>query len=167
MNRKELINLIAGTGLIVLFFMGFTEITDSLQPSQTLAKWQQFDLYADHAHVEPTLVVNHALGQPGSYFQLTGSDYPANSEATIFVNNRTVGTVQTNSAGAFIFELSTTQAEEGGYVVTVTVNPSATVSFKLDAEAPVKWTTTGTGTVHTVPAGIALTEFNYLPLIIK
>ncbi len=55
MNRKELINLIVGMGLIVLFFMGFTEITDSLQANPTLARWQQFDLYADHAHVEPTL----------------------------------------------------------------------------------------------------------------
>jgi len=166
-NRKELINLIAGTGLIILFFMGFTEITDSLQPSQTLAKWQQFDLYADHAHAEPTLVINHAVGQPGSYFEISGYDYPADSEATIFVNNRTVGTVPVNNAGAFVFQLNTTQAEEGGYVVTVTVNPSATVGFRLDAEAPVKWPATGTGTLHTVPAGIALTEFNYLPLITK
>ncbi len=93
------------------------------------------------------------------------SSYPANNTATITINGNTIGTVQTDGKGAFTFELNTDNADDGAYFVTVTVNPSATVSFTLDSNSPNTWTSEGVGTSFNVPAGIAFTEFVYLPLI--
>ena len=111
------------------------------------------------------LDINHTLGKPGSYFTLTGSGYPAGKTATITINGNTIGTVQTDSNGAFTFELSTNSADEGVYFVTVSVNPGATIRFTLDANSPDTWPSSGSGTSFDVPAGIAFTELIYLPLI--
>ena len=114
--------------------------------------------------IEPHLKINHSVGKPNSYFTLTGSGYPTNSTATIIINGNTIGTIQTDNKGAFEFELSTDNADEGAYFVTVTVNPSVTVRFTLDSSSANTWPSGG-GTSFDVPAGIAFTEFVYLPLI--
>lgn len=116
--------------------------------------------------VLPELAINVANGAPGSFFTLTGSDYPANEEATVNINGHEVGTVATDDNGMFTLILSTTGADEGNYIVTVSVNPSASTQFVLDAEEPVR-PQEGTGTEITVPAGIALTEQLFLPGVFR
>jgi len=123
------------------------------------------DLYTDHHHTPPSLVINHNEGKPGSYFKLTGCNYPENGTATIVINGTTLGNIQVDNLGCFVFELSTPLADDGSYIVTVTVNPSATTSFRVDSSSPVTWVSEGTGTFFSVPAGIAFTEYNYLPII--
>ena len=77
-----------------------------------------------------------------------------------------VGTVTTGPAGDLKFQFDAASADPGLYVVTASVNPSATVTFVVDAEAPVRDPVPGaTGTVFDVPAGIALDEAVYLPLV--
>jgi len=119
-------------------------------------------------HYQPpaTLTINYDNGAPGSYFTLTGSGFPANDTATIVVNGRILGTVSTDANGSFTFLLNSTGAEEGAYMITATVNPSANRWFTLNAAAPTR-PMEGSGTTFVVPDGIAFDESIYLPTIIK
>ena len=114
----------------------------------------------------PTVMVNHAVGAPGSYFTFTGTDFPANSMAAISVNGLILGNVDTDNNGEFQFLLSTDFAWVGAYFVTASVNPSATTRFDLDINAAVQ-PQEGSGPTFDVPAGIAYTKFIYLPAILK
>jgi len=115
--------------------------------------------------VEPHLAINYSNGSPGSYFTLTGTNFPPSSTGTVSINGHAMTeTIPVDVAGGFVFRLNTTGADEGRYFVTVSVNPSATSSFMLDGTAPFR-RPEGSGPVIAVPAGIAYTKFVYLPII--
>lgn len=116
--------------------------------------------------IQPTLSINYTSGSPGSLFTLSGSDFPPDSTVTIVVNGRTLGTLSTDSVGNFVFLLTTDQADEGHYIITATVNPSASERFVLDWNEPIR-PQEGSGTTFTVPSGIAYTHLIYLPLVQK
>lgn len=103
-------------------------------------------------------------GSPGSYFSLTGSNYPPNEEASVNVNGHDLGTVTTDDNGGFTLILSTAEADEGIYTVTVSANPSTTTQFILDAAAPFR-PQEGEGTEINVPAGIAMTIQLFVPAV--
>lgn len=122
------------------------------------------------------LSINFTTGQPGSYFTLTGTNYPPNSVATLTINGNNLGTTTTDTAGSLIFVLSTSAADVGTYRVTVTtiqgsnitINSSlATSTFELTSTAPLR-PQINTGTVVTVPSGIsALQHTVFLPTVMK
>lgn len=88
----------------------------------------------------PELNVNESSGGPGSAFLFTGTNYPPNSVATIYVDGEPVGMVTTDGAGMGMFLINTLGAPPGEYNVTmeVDVNASATESFELvDDQEPV------------------------------
>lgn len=116
--------------------------------------------------VLPEMAINVTNGAPGSYFTITGSDYPTNEEATVHINGHEVGMVMTDANGAFTLLLSTADADEGIYLVTVGGNPGTGAQFVLTATAPVR-PKVGEGTVISVPAGIAVTEQLFLPTIVR
>jgi len=60
--------------------------------------------------------------------------------------------------------LDTTGANDGRYYVTVTVNPSATSDFTLDAAEPLRPLESDPGLPTIKLDPIAFTEFTYLPL---
>ena len=124
--------------------------------------WQRFA--GAYPYQPPTLEIDHDSGKPGSFLNVTGHHYPANSTATIKINNHTLGTVQTDATGSFGFQINTASADEGTYFVTVTVNPSATIRFTLDQNAPL-YPQSGSGPIIIVPASIAFTRFVYLPIV--
>ena len=112
---------------------------------------------------EPSLDVDEDSGAPGSVFAFTGSDYPSNSQAVVYVNGRRVGSLMTDAGGMATFTLSTTGAAEGEYNVTleVNINASATESIELRAGEP----------TVTPPPGFEGPNFSmqvltYLPVII-
>lgn len=86
----------------------------------------------------PTLTVNYFDGAPGSWFTFTGGDYPASTTVTLAVNGRVLGTVPTDASGDLVFLVSTTDADEGGYIVTATAHSSATARFVLDSDSAVR-----------------------------
>jgi hypothetical protein len=88
--------------------------------------------------VPPILTINYGSGAPGSYFSVTGENFPPNEMAQITVNGHSLGAVQVDSNGDIFFMLTTTSADEGTYFVTASVNPSATEQFILDAGEPVR-----------------------------
>jgi hypothetical protein len=83
---------------------------------------------------------------------------------TIAVNNHAVGSVTIDSSGGFIFILSTDQADEGHYFVTLPAAPGVSAEFTLDASAPVQ-PKEGDGPLYAVPTGIAYSNAVYLPFV--
>ena len=88
------------------------------------------DVVASAAHIW----LNYASGRPGSYFTLTGENFPARAQATLSVN----GVILTNSLavnelGQFILFLNTAGAHTGSYQITVSATVSATTAVTLDA----------------------------------
>jgi alpha-tubulin suppressor-like RCC1 family protein len=115
----------------------------------------------------PTLALNYPNGQPGSFFTVTGWNFPINSQATLSINDQVITTtLAVNETGSFIVFLSTTSAEAGSYSVIASVNPSAAISFLLADNAPLR-PQEGGGQVFIVPAGIAMTNLEYLPLVVR
>lgn len=126
--------------------------------------WQR---YAGAYPYQPaTLEIDHDRGKPGSFFNVTGHHFPANSTATIQINDHTLGTVPTDATGLLSFQIDTTGADVGVYFVTAAVNPAATTKFTLDPNEP-QYPPSGGEPIITVPAGIAFTHFVHLPIIFR
>ena len=100
-----------------------------------------------------TLTINYASGNPGSFFTLSGANFPPDDIATIMVNTSVLGTVPTDPAGHLIFLLSTEQADPGDYIVTATADASSSTRFVLDLSRPLR-PQEGQGTIFNVPGGI-------------
>ncbi len=101
----------------------------------TAIGWKSFaGIYA------PVLAVNAATGAPGSVFDFSGSNYPPNSPAIIYVNGQARGTIITSAAGTADFLVNTYGAPIGRYDVTLeaSINASATNGFDLDDSAPLQ-----------------------------
>lgn len=124
------------------------------------------DIGADEVTI-PLLTINYATGSPGSYFTLLVANFPANTTATVSVNNQELGTVTINATGSVTFTFSTTDADEGDYFATVSVNPEATASFTLDQDAPVREREDFTSLLFEIPAGLALDNRLFLPVVVK
>ncbi len=114
------------------------------------------------------ILLNYLNGQPGSFFTVTGQNFPPGSPITLTINNVVMSQpLQTNETGGFIFFLDTLGAEAGGYLVTVSVNsgPSASNLFLLNDATPLRSQEGGGQTVN-VPSGIGVDYyFTYIPII--
>jgi hypothetical protein len=62
--------------------------------------------------------------------------------------------------------LATSGADEGYYVVTATADRSANASFTLDADDDLQ-PQEGTGTIFSLPGGLAYTHTTCMPLVEK
>ncbi len=94
-------------------------------------RWDEFAAFA-----QPNLVINHYVGAPGSFFNITGSGFAPDSLAIISVNDHILDRLQVDSNGYISFTLSTEGALPGVYHLRASVNPSAGVPFTLDYDAP-------------------------------
>ena len=147
--------------------------------------WHQFNFYPDHYHHHhhdtvwnPNLEINYSLGKPGSYFHVTGEDYPPFDQAEVWMNGYKRGELNVDQYGEVSFDLRTDDADEGVYYVTVKVSSNSDIQeasvtvdawsdtdrFEIDRDSPLRQRV-GSGKVFDVPAGIAFTEFVYLPLV--
>jgi hypothetical protein len=116
-------------------------------------------------HPAPELFINFVTGAPGSHFTFTGLDFAPHDTAILAVNGRALGTVPTGADGDFSFLVSTDNADEGTYYVVAAADRRATASFVLESSEPTR-PQQGSGPVFAIPAGIALTEFVYLPIML-
>jgi hypothetical protein len=129
-------------------------------------RWQAFI----NVYEQPEVAVSPQIGAPGSEFDVTGSNFPANSQATISVNSHTFpGTVPTDGEGNLApFQLTTTNASTGTYFVRAAVDSaSAAAPFVLDATAPVVESPLTPTLIFDVPRDIAFNQFVYLPIILR
>lgn len=111
----------------------------------------------------PELNINRNVGAPGSFFTVSGSDYPPDEVATVIINSQELNSISVENNGTFSFILSTTEADEGYYSLVV---GSAAISFVLDSDKTI-WPQEGVGPVIDVPAGIAYTESIFLPATLR
>lgn len=112
---------------------------------------------------KPMVKLNYTTGQPGSYFTLTATNFPANQSATISVNDVPIATKTTDSLGAATVTLDTRELPESDYIVKISVNPQATVPLILANDQPQRTKEDNQETI-VVPAEVALQRV-YLPLI--
>jgi alpha-tubulin suppressor-like RCC1 family protein len=116
----------------------------------------------------PLLTINYSTGQPGSFFTLTGWNFPPDSQGTLSLNGQVLATtLAVNATGSFIFFFDTSAADQGFYNATVSVNPSASTAFFLQANAPLR-AQEGGGILWVIPNGIAMPlQQLHLPLIVR
>ena len=155
MNRESLSRML----IAAIILMSGLALVPYLDLPQTTLGWEQFaGIYT------PELVVEPEIGSPGSVFTGTGSNYPANSLATIYVDGEPIGTVATDENGTATFYINTYGANVGIYNVTleVDVNSSATDTFQLEENAPtIPLPPVPVGPIYYLPQDI------YLPSILK
>jgi len=131
LSRDQLIRLSLTAAIL---FSGLAMIPFIDLPAQAAITWQSLaGVY------EPDLTVNEPLGMPGSIFAFTGSDYPANTLATAYVDGEPLGTVMIDGNGVGTFMINTAGAAIGQYNVTleVDINASATTGIELVDNAPI------------------------------
>ncbi len=114
------------------------------------------------------LTVDPSFGQVSSYFAFAGVQFTPSQMATVSVNGYVLSnSIPVEPDGTIEFQLATDQADEGAYFVTVTAGQSNdTAGFFLNSDAPLN-PPSGSGPTLNVPAGIALTEFVYLPAVLR
>jgi hypothetical protein len=132
MNKSRRDIVIRGTISLVILLAGLAMIPFVNLPTNALG-WEMFaGIYA------PDLTVNEPTGAPGSIFAFSGSNYPVNSLANVYVNGEAVGSVLTDGSGEATFLLETAGSIPGLYNVTmeVDINASATQSIELISSNP-------------------------------
>lgn len=95
--------------------------------------WQRYA----NAYVPTTLATNHASGSPGSFFTITGTNYPVNSTLAIHVNGAPLGSVLSDGNGNLLFVIDTTGANLGYYTVVVDPVNNVSTRFLLKLGDPV------------------------------
>ena len=154
---KQIVRLLLATAI---FLSGAALIPLVGLPSEGF-RWQA---YADA--YQPLLVeINYETGMPGSFFTLTGYNFPPSGEVIVLVNGTALGTVPTDSMGSFIFLIDTTGAEQGYYFVTTDEPDSPSARFRLDEEEPVRLQE-GEGIIFSLPPDLAVMLVN-LPFVRK
>jgi hypothetical protein len=126
-------------------------------------KWFGTDSGVSELFLIPSLHINYPSGVSGSYFNIMGEGFPPKQSASVSVNGSALGNLSTSSSGTITFTLTTTNAEEGIYNVSLSLNPSLSARFTLDSSAPLR-PLEGNYTAFDVPAGIATHEI-FLPLV--
>jgi hypothetical protein len=182
MTKQDFLVLFV-VALVGLSFVGAMNVMVSGATAEARdSAWHQFNFYPDQHHHHdidwnPELDINHSIGRPGSYFWVAGNGYPAYEDAYVWVNGRSIGNAYVDSTGDISFELTTDNADDGVYYVTVKVyyynaqgvaaveTLSATERFEIDSNYSTTWQSEGIPKTFDVPASIAFTEFVYLPLV--
>lgn len=155
-SRDQMIRVVV-TLTILLSGLALAPFIDI--PAQAAINWQSLaGVY------EPNLEVNEPSGLPGSIFAFTGSNYPPNAVATLYVNGTPLGTMITDGGGIVTFMLDTTDADSGQYSVTVEANANASATTSVELEED--------GTIVTPPEGFTGPTFHlihtvYLPVVTK
>jgi peptide/nickel transport system substrate-binding protein len=134
--------------LILTHFEAFPDVS---------GRWDSFT-----AAIQPMLETNHPSGAPGSYFNLTGSGFPPNSQAFILADNHIIGQLQVDSSGIISFTLSTDQVRPGDYHLRVSVNPSAGLLLTLD-DGQSTWPREGELPIILLPPSLYI----HLPMVNK
>ena len=117
--------------------------------------------------VGPSLVVNYSVGIPGSYFTVTGKNFEFNTPVKLSVNNLLLDTsLSTDADGNMVFQLDSSLAEAGGYMVSLQAGETRNVWIELSWEASLILPEDNQPVVQ-IPTGIALTWANYLPMEVK
>ena len=154
---KDVIKILLALGVLL---SGVALVPVVGLPTQGFS-WQR---YAG-AYTPATLSINHASGQPGSFFSVDGANFTPDSTLDISVNGLLLGSVAADSNGNLVFMLDSTGADPGFYLVEASGGESAAAQLTLEDAAPL-WSQEGVGPVFALPSGIA-THRVLMPVIIR
>ena len=118
------------------------------------------------AAAAPALLLDYTTGQTGSFFTITGWNFPPGGATPITVNGITLtAALPINERGSFIFFLNTHGALPGSYSLTANATESVSVTLLLDEGGPLH--PQGGGGRTLALAGIApvAARRTYLPVI--
>jgi hypothetical protein len=151
--------------LVVLFAISVFIVGAALIPFVGLPQegfsWQRFaDVYTPMS-----LGINYENGSPGSFFTVTGNNFPQDSTVTILANGEALGPVATDNDGDLFFIVDSGLAGPGFYIITTSVLGGPQTNFVLDLTAPLR-PQEDTGTILVLPADIA-SQSIHLPVINK
>jgi hypothetical protein len=125
------------------------------------------DVQLGQGSPQVNLTSNYGDGAPGSFFAITGRNFPAGSDARVSVNGRKLDTLTADASGSLSFILRTGAGlPAGSYEVEVSVNPSASTTITIDPQAPVR-AQEGTGPIVEVPDDIGAKHKIYLPIMLR
>lgn len=143
-----------------ILFAGLALVPYVALPNESFS-WR---LFAGLYGATPALGINYTTGAPGSFFTVTGYNFPVGQTVTIAANGRNLGTVQANDTGTFSFVLASDNADTGTYRISAN-GQTATVRLDLVRGAPLR-PREGDASLLTLylPRGIAETNV-YLPVI--
>lgn len=115
----------------------------------------------------PTIEITSGttVGAPGSFFVITGRNFPPNRQITLFINGQNLGPVMTDSNGTFVVVLVTTSKTLPGLYRLSTVAPfHATTTFEIVSGAPMQQPTAPGQSIE-VPSDARPINDTYLPVI--
>lgn len=113
------------------------------------------------------LKINHSRGMPGSFFTITGINFLPNEMVTVVANGHELGMLPADGDGQFVFSLATAGADPGYYFIAASVQDvQAATVLTLDPDAE-QWPEEGGYITFSLPAGIAFTQLDYLPAVLK
>jgi alpha-tubulin suppressor-like RCC1 family protein len=115
--------------------------------------------------IRPGITSSYRTGLPGSYFAITGDNYPPNSLVTISINDTILtNSFPVNEAGSFIFFLDSQAADLGDYLLTVN---GVNAIVRLQPSAPLRLKEGG-GTLFSIPPGLGKSFPGlYLPVVTR
>jgi hypothetical protein len=109
------------------------------------------------------LWLNYTTAQPGSQINVTGENFLPNSSAQLYLNGQMIAAnLPTGADGSLRFGLTTAQAGLGRYTITVQQNPTASASFLLRSDLPLRQPELSL-TTYNIPAGLGFNRFRFLP----
>lgn len=120
--------------------------------------WQR---YAS-VYTPQTLEINHQSGSPGSFFTISGTNYPSAAMVTISANGVVLGDVAADLDGNLIFLIDSAGAQPGYYHIQAG-SGGPFVQILLDPQ-DTQWPQEASAAVLSLPADIAL-QVIFLPHI--
>jgi hypothetical protein len=111
-----------------------------------------------------SLALNYGSGTPGSYFTLSGTNFPPDRAALVTANCTPLGFVPVDATGELQCLLQSTGAAEGTYILVEGAHARARIRLVLDSSLPLRPQESDGPTLQ-LPPGIALTGHHFLPTV--
>lgn len=83
-----------------------------------------------------SLLLEYNSVAPGSVIRLLGQHFAANSEVTLQIGGESLATVQTESDGSFLYQLSTAERGEGNFTLSVAGQPEVSATLQVAGSSP-------------------------------
>ena len=116
----------------------------------------------------PTITVTSGsiIGAPGSYFIITGRNFPPNTSITLFINGILLADVMTDANGTFTVVIVTTRDTlPGNYQLSTSAPYNAATTITLDEGAPMQQPDPQGQPPLTIPTGVQPTSNIFLPVV--
>lgn len=114
---------------------------------------------------QPALTATNATIAPGSNIIINGTNLPKSTELTVLLGNSPLGTVTTDANGNAVFTVTTNQAPEGNYIITIQGQSDLSLPITISTSATMQ-NPTAQGPSFAIPRGVQPDNNSlFLPII--